>query len=628
MNRRQSIVLGLAFALTLPLAAATRVASVFVDATDARRAVFHAHVTLPAAPGPMTFVYPKWVPGEHTPSGPLMQMVGLHVRAGGSELAWSRDNIDMFAFHIDVPKGADSVDVDFDYLSPSTTFGVSGYGESANATKNLLAVLWNQLIVYEPGTPTDQITVRASVRLPEGWKFDTALPVDKTNGDRTDFQPVSLTTLVDSPLLAGAFVRTIPIAEDGRVHLFIAADSPQALALPDERIAQIRNLVPETDALFGARHYRTYRWLMALSDSVETQGLEHHESSDNRAPERAFIDPNLAARHITVLSHEFVHSWNGKYRRPAGLATPDYQAPMIGELLWVYEGMTRYLGNFVLPARSGLYTADAERDYIAYVAGNQIRNRPGRNWRPLVDTAVAVQSIAESPIDGVPYRRSLDYYDESGLIWLEADTIIRSLSGGTKSFDDFCKRFFGPPSSAPMVRAYTIDDIVAALNETVPYDWRAFFETRIYRIAPQPPLGGIEAAGWNVVWNETPNSYLVLREKAAKSLELCFSLGLFVKADGTITDLVFASPAYAAGMAPGMKITAVNGRKWSDEVIREELRASRGTTQPIEIIAEFGASAATYRIDYHEGERYPHLERNKKPDLLSDILRPHAHKIP
>lgn len=595
-------------------------ATVAVDATDVRRGIFHSHVTMPAVAGPMTFVYPKWIPGEHTPTGPLMQVAGLHVRANGSELAWTRDPVEMFSFRVDVPQGATSIEVDFDYVSPSVTFG-GGYGESANATQHLLELPWNHVVVYPANVASDRIEYRASLRLPAGWKFDTALPVEKQDGPNVSFAPVSLTTLIDSPLIAGEFVRTIPIADDGKVHLTLAADSAQALALSDERIAEVRNLVGETDALFGARHYRTYRWLVGLSDLIETQGLEHHESSDNRAPERAYSDAASVARYITTLSHEFVHSWNGKYRRPAGLATPEYQSPMRGELLWVYEGMTRYMGDIILTARSGMRTPEEDRDFIAHIAATLERNRPGRKWRALADTAVAVQSITMAPNEGVPYRRSLDYYDESGLIWLEADTIIRTKSGGAKTFDDFTRTFFGPPSAAPMVKPYTIDDVVAALNSVVANDWRAFLESRVYRVNEHAPLGGIEAAGWRLVFNDKPNVYTSLRERTSKTSDFSFSLGLWVKDDGTITEVVHDSPAFAAGLMAGMKIRAVDSRKFSADVLLEELRARK----PLTLDVEQGSSAFSARVDYSGGEQYAHLERiDGKPDLLTDIMRPHA----
>jgi len=607
-----------AFVFLAATAFAADPATLFVDTTDARRGVFHAHLTIPAAPGPMTLVYPKWIPGEHMPTGPLMQTAGLHIRAGGNEIAWTRDRADMFAFHVDVPAGATALEVDLDYLSPSSTFG-GGYGESANTTQNLLLVLFNHALLYRAGIPSDQLMYRASVRLPAGWKFDTALPVAAQDGDRVDFAPVSLTTLVDAPLVAGRFTRTVPVAENEQI--FIAADSVSALAMPDARIAQVRNLVAECDALFGARHFRAYRWLLTLSDLIEPQGLEHHESTDIRARESGLTDTDWTARTITILSHEYVHSWNGKYRRPAGLATPDYQAPMIGELLYVYEGMTRYLGDLVLSARSGMRTMEEDREYAAWVAANQDRNRPGRNWRPLADTAVAVQSIGVAPSEGAPYRRALDYYDESMLVWLDADTTIRTISGGKKSLDDFAKQFFGAPSAPPAVKPYTLDDVVAALNQIAKYDWRAFLDARVYRVAPHPPLNALEASGWRLVWNETPNWYQSLRERTNKQTDASFALGMWVKGDGTIADTVYGSPAYAAGLTAGMKITAVGGRKYSGDVLREEIRAKK----PLDVSVEQGSFAGTFRIDYRDGERFPHLERIEgKPDLLSDIMRPRA----
>jgi predicted metalloprotease with PDZ domain len=613
---KRLVLLVAALLAALPSFAAT----VVVDASEARRGVFHASITMPVKGGPFTFVYPRWIPGEHTPTGPLMQVVGLHVRAGGREIAWTRDPVDLFAFHVDVPAGADAIDVAFDYLSPSSTFG-AGYGESSNATQNLLLLLFNHVVVYPAGARSDDVPFKASVRLPSGWKFDTALPVEKQEGDRVDFANVSLTTLIDSPLVAGAFMRVVPVGDNGREHVTITADSALALAMTDARIANVASLVAEADALFGARHYRAYTWLVTLSDLIEPQGLEHHESTDIRYGERGLTDPDTTARSITILSHEFVHSWNGKYRRPAGLATPNYQEPMLGELLYVYEGMTRYLGDLVLTARSGMRTVAEDREFAAWVAANQERNRPGRAWRPLVDTAVAVASISTAPGEDVPYRRGLDYYDESGLIWLEADTIIRAKSGGKKSLDDFARLFFGPPSSAPAMKPYTLDDVVSALNAVAPNDWRAFLDERIYRIAPHPPL--LDGTGWRLVYNDSPNWYAALRERTGKLIDASFTLGMWVKNDGTIADVVHGSPASAAGIVPKMKITAINGRKFDGDVLREEIRAAK----PIDVFVEQGSFAGRFHIDYSGGERFPHLERIEgTPDVLSDIMRPHAAK--
>lgn len=604
--------------------------TVSVDATDCRRGVFHAHLTIAAKAGPLTLVYPKWIPGEHMPTGPITQLAGLHVKANGSELAWSRDLVDPFAFHVDVPAGATSVDVDLDYLSPSSTFG-GGYGESANATQHLGLILFNHVVLYPAGSATDNITFKASVRLPSGWKFDTPLPIASQAADRIDFQPVSLTTLVDSPIVAGDYQRIVPVADidngKGNEHVTITADSASALAMTDARVENLRHLVAETDALFGARHYRHYTWLVTLSDLIEPQGLEHHESTDIRQVEKGLTGGDETARAITILSHEFVHSWNGKYRRPASLATPNYQEPMIGELLFVYEGMTRYLGDFVLSARSGMRTAEEDREFAAYIGGNLDRNRPGRNWRPLVDTAVGVSAMGLAPNEEVPYRRSLDYYDEMLPVWLDVDTTIRAKTNGAKSLDDFAKIFFGPPSSAPMVKPYTLDDVAAALNAVTPNDWKAFIEARVYRVTPHPPLNAFEQAGWRLVWNDTPNWYESLRARLAKQTDVSFSLGMWVKNDGTITDVVYGSPAYAAGLMPGMKLTSVNGRKYDGDALLEEIRAAKGTAKPIDVAAEQASFSGTFHIDYHDGERHPHLERIAgRADVLSDIMRPHATK--
>jgi predicted metalloprotease with PDZ domain len=621
-------------AFTLLASAALAQHSVSVDATDCRRGVFHTHLTIAAKAGPLMLVYPKWIPGEHMPTGPITQLAGLHLRANGVELAWSRDLVDPFAFHTDVPSGASSVDVDFDYMSPSSTFG-GGYGESANATQHLGLILFNHVVLYPAGAGSDDITFKASVRLPAGWKFDTALPIASQAPDRIDdrieLQPVSLTTLVDSPIVAGDYQRIVPIADNGNEHVTITADSASALAMNDARIENVRHLVAETDALFGARHYRRYTWLLTLSDLLEPQGLEHHESTDIRQVEKGLTGADETARAITILSHEFVHSWNGKYRRPAGLATPDYQAPMIGELLFVYEGMTRYLGDFVLSARTGMRSPEEDREFAAYVAGNLDRNRPGRNWRPLVDTAVGVSAMGLAPNEEVPYRRALDYYDEMLPVWLDVDTTIRAKTNGAKSFDDFAKIFFGPQNtaSAPMVKSwvkpYTLDDVAAALSAVVSNDWRAFLQARVYRVTPHPPLNAFEQAGWRLIWNDTPNWYESLRGRLDKQTNVSFSLGMWVKGDGTIVDVVFGSPAYAAGLMPGMKLTSVNGRKYDGDVLREELRAAKGTSKPIDVVAEQASSSGTFHIDYHDGERHPHLERiADRPDVLSDIMRPHA----
>jgi predicted metalloprotease with PDZ domain len=507
-----------------------------------------------------------------------------------------------------VPKGATSIEVDFDYISPPIGYA-SGYGQTPNHTQHLLDLPWNHVVVYPAGERTDAIQVNATVTLPQGWQSATALPSG----------PVSLTTLVDSPLIAGEYFRTIDVANN--VKIALVADSEAALALPPDRVAQLTKLVSEAEELFGGHHYRTYTWLLTLSDVVETQGLEHHESSDNRAIEKGVTDPAITKLTMSTLSHEFVHSWNGKYRRPAGLATPDYQQPMLGELLWVYEGMTRYLGNFVLPSRTGIYSPDLMHDYVALVAANLDRNRTGRNWRPLADTAVAAQVIGDAPIGWTAYRRALDYYDESLLVWLDVDTTIRQKTNGAKSLDDFTRAFHGAPSGAPTVKPYTFDDVVATLNAVAPNDWAAFLRDRVYKVTAHPPLGALEAAGWRLVYNDHPNDYVTARQHASKRIDVTFSLGILFHDDGKIDDLTPGTPAAEAGLTPGMEVTSINGRKWSADALHEEIAAGK----PIEIIAGFGEHVGTYKLDYHGGEQYPHLERIEgKPDVLSEIMRPRS----
>jgi predicted metalloprotease with PDZ domain len=603
-----------------------------VDATDAPRGIFHSRMVIPAVPGPLTLAYPQWVQGEHAPTGPIMQVAGFTVQAGGRALPWRRDPLDMFLVKVEVPAGAREVEVTLDYLSPSESFGLNGYGETPNATSHLLIVDWHDLLVYPLGANAAEIPVRATVRLPAGWQYDTALPLEKTAGGKAKdgallFSPTTLYTLIDSPVLAGDLFRTIDLGPpEAPVFLSIAADRASALAVPAARLAAYRRVPAEALALFGARHYRAYHWLLALSDAIDDNGLEHHESSDDRGKVEFFTDEAQLLRWGTLLPHEYVHSWNGKYRRPAGLATRDPNQALATELLWVYEGLTRYLGDFLLTTRSGIRTVGEAREYAAYVAANQDRNRPGRRWRPLADTAISVQSLSGAPTSWTAYRRALDYYDESMLIWLEADTTLREKSGGAKSLDDFCRAFYGPPGTAPTVVPYTADDVYAALGRIVPYDWRGFFAERVYAVQPRAPLRGFEAAGWKLVYTEKPNDYQKQRAKSSKLIDESFSLGIWLKDDGTIADIVVGSPAWEAGLGSGMKLLAVDGRTWTSEVLPEKIQAAKTAAMaktPIEITAAAGEAVKTFRVDYHEGEKYPHLERMEgRGDLLEAILAP------
>lgn len=631
MKRAHTLLLPLVFvAFFACFAAATaraqraeaQTVSLSVDATDAPRKLFHSRMTFAAAPGALTLVYPKWIPGEHGPTGPITDLVGLKFTAAGKTLPWRRDGADMYAFHLDIPAGAREVEAALDFLTASSAVG---FTSAASTTSHLAIVTWNQLVLYPQGANPDTINYRASLQLPTGWKYGTALPVSKGGArERVEFAPVSLTTLVDSPVLAGEYFRAIPIdTARSSVEFDIAADSAAALEATPEFIAHMKKLVAETDALFGARHYENYHFLFTLSDHVAHFGLEHHQSNDSRVSERALVDKGLSDLELSVLPHEFVHSWNGKFRRPAGLATRDFQEPMQGELLWVYEGLTEYLGD-VLTARSGLWTPEQYRDNLARVAAD-LDHRPGRAWRPLIDTTVAAQLLYNASAQWASYRRGVDFYDEGELIWLDADTLIRQQTNGRKSLDDFCKLFHGAPPTAPQVKTYTMDDVVNTLNQVAPYDWRGFLNARLLTTEPRAPLAGVRRGGWQLVYNDTPNGVVANSEAYDRPTDAGYSLGLRIAKDGTIVDAIPGTPAYSAGLGPNMKIVSANGRAYSPAVLRDAVKEARGTRARIELIVSNEDAYKTYTVDYHEGWRDPHLEREAgATDLIGQIISSRA----
>jgi predicted metalloprotease with PDZ domain len=586
-----------------------------VDATDIGRKIYHAHLQIPAKPGPLTLVYPKWIPGEHGPTGPITDLVGLKVQAAGKSIPWRRDDVDMYAFHVEVPAGEESVDVALDFLSAAST---EGFSSAASATPHLAIVTWNQLVVYPEGAKTDDVMVDSSLVLPEGWKSATSLTATAGQGPGLHYAQVSLTTLVDSPVLAGEYMKVVPLAPAPRpVELDIAADSEKALAISDEQVQAMQHLVAEADALFGARHFDQYHFLLTLSDHVAHFGLEHHQSNDTRLSEDALTDHSLD---IWVLSHEFMHSWNGKYRRPAGLATPDFQQPMKGELLWVYEGLTEYLGT-LLAVRSGMWTEDTYRDDLAEQAAYFDR-LPGRDWRPLIDTTVAAQLLYNAPKEWSAYRRGVDFYDEGWLIWLDADTKIRELTKGQKSLDDFCRAFHGGTSGSPAVKPYTVDDVVSTLNDVAANDWRAFFTARLERTGGGAPLEGLARSGWKLAYNDTRNPFLVFEETHEPNvIEDAYSLGLRIGEKGELIDVLAGSPAYAAGLGAGMMLVEVNGKPWSRDGLRAAITASAHSKAPLSLVVDNDKVRKTVTLDYHGGPVEPHLERTSGLDLFHEILK-------
>ncbi|MDP9361631.1 MAG: PDZ domain-containing protein [Acidobacteriota bacterium] len=592
-----------------------------VDATGVASNVYHAHLTIPAAPGPLTLFYPKWIPGEHGPTGPINGLTGLQFAANGKSVPWQRDPVEMFAFQIDVPAGATALEVDLDFLAPAPG---AKFTAGASTSPRLGVLSWNTVLLY-PRTAggSDALLVEATLRIPSGWQYATALETRGRNGDEIQFETASLTTLVDSPVQLGTILRKIDIPnKTGLRHtLNLLSESTEATQTPDDFAAQYGRLVDETSALFGANHYRHYDWLFTLSDAVAHFGLEHHESSDDRVVENRLREDPSRKWVSTLLAHEFVHSWNGKYRRPAGLATGNYEKPMTGELLWVYEGLTQYLGD-LLPVRSGILSADDYRENLAETVA-QMNQHVGRTWRPLLDTAVAAQLLYDAPGASTNWRRSVDYYPEGELLWLDVDMTIRSLTNGKRSLDDFCRAFYGGASGHPELKPYTFDDIVAALNAVAPNDWRTFLNQRLTSTAATAPVGGIEQAGWRLVYNDKPNTALQFNEGRAKGADLSASLGFTVQDNSSIGDVVPNSIAAKAGLTPGAHIIAVNGRAFSTARLRDVVKGSMSATTPMEIIVQNGEFFTTASIDYRGGERYPHLERvTGKADSMEALVKP------
>lgn len=594
-----------------------------VDATEAPRKVFHARLTIPATPGDFVLLYPKWIPGEHGPTGPVVDTAGIYFRAGGKALAWHRDPVDMYAYHVEVPPGVSSIDAAIDYLCPVEMPG--GFSAGSSATEKLAVISWNWLVFYPKGNGSDEVGVQASLKLPSNWQWASALPKTSSAPGAVEFAPASLTTLVDSPVLMGQYMKKIAL-QPGKTpahELDIAADSAAALELDPQEAKDFDNLVAEAGALYGARHYREYHFLLTLSDHVAHFGLEHHESNDSRTSEAYLTDPSEWVLEASLLPHEYTHSWNGKYRRPAGLATPDYAAPMQGNLLWVYEGLTEYFG-YVLTGRSGLQTPDQWREQIALIA-MRYSHRPGRKWRSLEDTATAAQTLYDAPEAFSNYRRGVDYYDEGALIWLEADTIIRQKSGGTKSMDDFAHLFHGGQNTPPEVKTYTFDDVVTALNQVQPYDWRGFLTDRVLNIAAQAPLAGIANSGWKLIYNDQPNVIARMREQGEHGYDATASLGLVLGKDGAVEDAIEDGIAARNGIGPGMKIIAVNGRKYSQEFLLAAMREARSSHAAIQLLVENTDYYRTATLEYFDGPQEPHLLRDEsKPDLLGAIIAPKA----
>jgi predicted metalloprotease with PDZ domain len=590
----------------------------YVDATDLDHRIFQVRETVPvAASGPLTLLYPRWLPGNHGPTGPIDKLAGLIVRTDtGQRVEWTRDPVDVYAFHLDVPAGAKSLDLEYQFLSPTE----AKEGRIVVAPE-MLNVEWNMVVLYPAGHFSRQITFEPSVKLPDGWKFATALETAGQGAGVAAFKPTTLNTLVDSPLIAGHYFKSYDLDPGGPVpvRLDVIADRAGEVEASAAEIEPHKQLVQQAYKLFGSHHYDHYDFLFSLSDQMGGNGLEHHQSSEDGTVPDYFTewDKNPAARDL--LPHEFTHSWNGKFRRPADLWTPNFNVPMRDSLLWVYEGQTQYWG-YVLAARSGLLTKQQALDAIAGTAATYDA-RVGRAWRAMQDTTEDPILSMRRPQSWRSWQRNEDYYSEGQLIWLDADTLIREQSHGQRSLDDFAKAFFGVHNGSYVTDTYTFEDVVAALNAVQPYDWATFLRTRLDGHGPGAPLDGVARGGYRLVYTDTPSGYEKSQMARRKFEDFTYSVGFTVTRDGTLADVQWNGPAFKAGLIPGETLVAVNGTAYDADDLKAIITAAKGTSFPIELLMKNGTHYKTVTLNYHDGLRYPHLERDaSQPARLDEIL--------
>lgn len=623
----QPSMISAAVALTLALTTAQAQKPpirITADLSDAPRKLYHAEIDLPVQPGPLTLITPQWIPGNHRPTGPASDIAGVVFTAAGNTLPWRRDDVNLYEFHLTVPEGVSTLHAHLDCIVTS------------RVSQKLAVLEWEKLLLYPANTPVREMPIQPSVKVPAGWGIGTALapansgsfPVPAA-GSTTQFAETNVEQLEDSPLITGQYFHEYPLAPTitPKHYLDVVADYPDDANLRPAFLAEVANLVREADALYASHHYRVYHFLLTLSDVAGGQGLEHGQSSDNGVGEKGYADPAHQLREADLLAHEFTHSWNGKYRRPEGLYQPDFATPQQGALLWVYEGMTEYLGN-VLAARSALKTPEQYRDILAMTAA-RLDTTPGRLWRPTEDTAIAASILRDNNPAWSNWRRGQDYYFEGEMLWLDADTLIRKMTDGKKSLDDFEKIFLGKGgNTGPQILPYTFDELVADLNQVVPYDWATFFHDRVDKINAHVDLAGIDQGGYRLVYHDKPSASVRTLEGLggsgrAGSFSFWFSLGVRIDHDGHITDVLWNGPADKARLAPGDKIFAVNGIVYSNDVMHAAIRTAKSSTEPIHLIVQADNYVRTAEIDYHDGERYPALERVAgKPDYLDEIIKP------
>jgi predicted metalloprotease with PDZ domain len=590
-----------------------------VDASDTARRIVRIHESLNGVAPGTVLLFPKWLPGDHAPDGPIDRLAGLRITSGGNPVSWSRDVVDLYAFRLNLAPGTRSIDIDFDYLSPTD----SKIG-AMEVSRDMLMIEWNELVLYPAGYFTRRIPVEATLTLPVGWQFGSALEPATTSAARTTFKRVALETLIDSPVYAGRHFVRLDLDPDAAasVHMDLFADRPELLAVKPEELEAYRALVRQAYRLFASHHYAHYDFLYSLSDQIQQAGLEHHQSSENGTDPESFTEWNGTAYVRDLLPHEFTHSWNGKFRRPADLWTPNYNVPMRNSLLWVYEGQTQYWGQ-VLAARSGLRTRQQALDQLALTAASYA-HQSGRSWRSLQDTTNDEILNPRGWLSWEDWQRFKDYYDEGELIWLDADTLIRERSKGQRSLDDFARTFFGIHDGSSITLTYTFEDVVKALNAVEPYDWAGFLRQRLDTVTRPAPLDGLARGGYHLKYTDVPSAFIKATDEQRKRVNLLFSIGLEIDDQdkgGSISQVMWNSPAFAAKLTTAGRILAVDGIAYSADVLKDAIEAARGNEKLIELIVQTGDRFEVAKLDYHDGLRYPTLERDtSQPARLDEIL--------
>jgi predicted metalloprotease with PDZ domain len=595
------------------------VIAIQADLTDLDHKIIRVRQTVPVSAGHLVLQYPKFIPGNHADTGPIQLISGLTVTGAGQRIEWVRDTVDPHAFHLDIPAGVASIEVAFEWLTQpdNSTWRVV-------MTPEMVNLQWEKALLYPAGYSHSRITFAPSVKLPAGWQQGSALEATGREGDVLTFAPISLEHLADSPMFAGAHYRQIDLDPGGRspVRLNIVADEASNIAPTDEQIEKLRNLVDQADRLYGARHYDRYDFLLALTSKLGGIGLEHHRSSENSARPGFFTDgfeKNFGT--LALLPHEYTHSWNGKFRRPSDEYVPNFNVPTQNTLMWVYEGQTEYWGE-VLTARSGLATPEEQTIALAEVAAFY-QNQPGREWRALQDTTNHNLLGYRTSNPWPSWMRGTgDYYREALLIWLDADTLIREATNERKSLDDFAKAFYGVEDGVWEARPYTFEDVVEHLNAVHPHDWAAFLRTRLDAVGPEAeaPLDGIERAGYRLTYVDelTP---LEKRIQGGWANDFQYSLGFTLSGGTRIAGVRWGGPMYQQGIGAGWEVLAVGDRTVSAEALRAAVTAAKGGTEPIALVVRRGDEVRTLSIPYHDGLRYPRLERIEgSRDRLADIF--------